>query len=117
MSLAANAIAENLFAQMDNKGQHHVLFQEIIDNRTTGEQEQQQDAFVTTRTGTHRQFETTIGWEMLVRWKDMSTMWVSLKEMKEAYPIQTAKYAVQARIAKEPAFKWWVPYTLRKEAS
>ena len=34
--------------------------------------------------------------------------------MKEAYPIQTAEYAVQARIAEEPAFAWWVAYTLKK---
>jgi hypothetical protein len=114
MSLAANAIAENLFAQIDDEGNRHVLFQEIIDNRTTGKQVLQQDAFVTTRTGTRRQRETTIGWEMLVQWKDLSTTWVSLKDMKEAYPIQTAEYAVQARIAEEPAFAWWVSYTLKK---
>jgi hypothetical protein len=36
--------------------------------------------------------------------------------MNEAYPIQMAEYAgVQARLAEEPAFAWWVPYsTLRK---
>ena len=49
-----------------------------------------------------------------MQWKDSSTTWVSLKDMKEAYPIQTAKYAVQARIAEEPAFAWWVSYTLKK---
>jgi hypothetical protein len=113
-SLAANAIAENLFAQIDDEGNRHVLFQEIIDYRTTGKQVLQQDAFVITRTGTRRRRETTVGWEMLVQWKDLSTTWVSLKDMKEAYPIQTAEYAVQARIAEEPAFAWWVSYTLKK---
>ena len=113
-ALAANAIAENLFAQIDDEGNRHVLFQEIIDFRTNGKQVLQQDAFVTTRTGTRRRRETTVGWEMLVQWKDLSTTWVSLKDMKEAYPIQTAEYAVQARIAEEPAFAWWVSYTLKK---
>ena len=113
-SLAANAIAENLFAQIDDEGNHHVLFREIIDFRTNGKQVLQQDAFITTQTGTRRRRETTIGWELLVQWKDESTTWVSLKDMKEAYPIQTAEYAVQARIAEEPAFAWWVSYTLKK---
>lgn len=49
-----------------------------------------------------------------MQWRDSSATWVSLKDMKEAYPIQTAKYAVQARIAEEPSFTWWVSYTLKK---
>ena len=107
-------IAENLFAQIDDEGNRHVLFQEIIDHRVNGKQVLQQDAFITTRTGTKRRRETTIGWELLVQWKDQSTTWVTLKDMKEAYPVQSAEYAVQARIAEEPAFAWWAPHTLKK---
>ena len=51
-SLAANTIAENLFAQIDDEGNRHVLFDEIVDHRTNGKQLLQQDAFLTTRTGT-----------------------------------------------------------------
>ena len=90
-SLAANAIAENLFAQ-------------IMDHRTNGKQVLQQDAFIRTCSGTRRRRETTIGWELLVRWKDGSTTWIALKDLKESYPVQLAEYAVQARIAEEPAF-------------
>jgi hypothetical protein len=68
---------------------------------------------VNTCTGTRIQHETTIGWELLVQLKDLSTTWVSLKDVK-AYPIQTVVYAVQARIAEEPAFAWWVSNTLKK---
>ena len=113
-SLAANTIAENLFAQIDDEGNRQVLFNEIIDHRTNGKQVLQQDAFVTTRTGTKRRRETTVGWELLVQWKDQSTTWVSLKDMKEAYPVQSAEYAVQARLVEEPAFAWWAPHTLKK---
>jgi hypothetical protein len=35
-SLAANAIAENMFAQVDDKGNRHALFEEIADHRTDG---------------------------------------------------------------------------------
>jgi hypothetical protein len=48
------------------------------------------------------------------RWKDGSTTWITLKDLKELYPVQLAEYAVQLRLAEEPAFAWWVPYTLKK---
>ena len=44
-SLAANAIAENLFAQIIDKGNWHALFDEITDHQTGGKQVMQQDAF------------------------------------------------------------------------
>ena len=113
-SLSANYIVENLFAQVDQNGNRQVLLDEIIDYRTTGKEVKQQDAFITTRTGTKRRCETTIGWELLEQWKDGSTNWIALKDLKESYPIQIAEYSVGARILMEPAFAWWVPYTLKK---
>ena len=113
-SLSANAIAENLFAQVDDEGNRHVLFDEVVTHRTNGKEVRMQDAFVTTSRGTKRRKETTQGWELLVKWKDGSTTWVALKDMKEAYPVQVAEYAVSARISDEPAFAWWVPFTPKK---
>jgi hypothetical protein len=78
-SLAANAIAENMFAQVDDEGNRHVLFKEIADHRTDGTEVKQQDAFVTACTDTKRRRETTKGHEILVQWKDGSTTWVALK--------------------------------------
>ena len=46
--------------------------------------------------------------------KDGSGNWVALKDLKESFPVQLAEYAVQVGIEKEPAFSWWVPYTLKK---
>lgn len=34
--------------------------------------------------------------------------------MKESYPVEVAEYAVAQSIDNEPAFVWWVPYTLKK---
>ena len=113
-SLVANYIAENLFTQVDQEGNRHILLDELIDYRVNGREVKHQDAFFTTGTGMRRRRETTIGWELLAQWKDGSTNWVSLKDLKEAYPVQTAEYAVAAKIAMEPAFAWWVPYTLKK---
>ena len=113
-SLAANYIVENLFMQVDQEGNKHVLLDELIDYRVHGHEVKLQDAFITTGTGMRRRRETTIEWELLAQWKDGSTNWVSLKDLKESYPVQTAKYAVAAKIAMEPAFAWWVLYTLKK---
>jgi hypothetical protein len=53
-SLAANAIAENMFVQVDDEGNRHILSEEIIDHRTDGTEVKQQDAFLTTRDGNKR---------------------------------------------------------------
>jgi hypothetical protein len=113
-ALAANAIAENMFAQVDDEGNRHVLFDEIVDHRTDGSEVKQQDAFVTASTGNKRRKETTKGWEILVQWKDGSTTWVALKDMKNSYPVQLAEYATQRRLAGEPAFAWWIAHVLKK---
>jgi hypothetical protein len=65
-SLAANAIAENMFAQVNDEGNWHVLFEEIIDHRTNGTEVRQLNAFLTTRNGNKRRRETTKGWEILI---------------------------------------------------
>ena len=114
-SLAANYIAKNLFAQVDDEGNHQVLINEIIDYRTNGtELMKQQDAFITTKMGTKRRRETTKGWELLVERKDGSTNWVSLKDIKESYLVEVSEFALATRISMEPAFAWWVPFMLKK---
>ena len=104
-AMTANAIAENLFAQVDEHGHRMQLMDEIIDHRCTGD---------AANKGKGENMKTTKGWELLVRWKDGSQSWVPLKDLKEAYMVQTADYAVQNKIQTEPAFAWWVPHVLRK---
>ena len=112
--LSANYISENLFSQVDNDGHRQVLLDEIINHRTNGSHVLQQDAYITTSSGTRRRRETTAGWELLAQWKDGSMNWIVLKDIKESYPVQVAEYAVRARISLEPTFTWWVPHTLKK---
>ena len=112
--MAVNLIAENLFSQVDEEGNRSVLFDEIVDVRTDGTQVLQQYAFVTTSSGTQRQVITTKGWEINLKWKDGSTTWNKLKDIKDSYPVQPAEYAVENRVSQEPAFTWWVKFVLRK---
>jgi hypothetical protein len=58
--------------------------------------------------------KTTRGWKLLVRWKDGSTRWVRLEDLKESNPVELAEYAVGNKLTNEPAFRWWVPYTIKK---
>ena len=51
---------------------------------------------------------------MCVEWKDGSSSWERLADLKESYPIQIAEYAQSKGIAEEPAFAWWTPYVLRR---
>jgi hypothetical protein len=115
-SLSANMIAQNMFAHVDEEGNRYVLFDAIIDSRTDGNEVRQQNAFIKSKNGGKRRRETTKGWEILVQWKDGSTTWESLKDMKECYPVQISEYAVKQRIAEEPAFAWWVPHVLKKRS-
>jgi hypothetical protein len=40
-----------------------------------------------------QQHKTTAGWELHVIWKDGSSNWITLKDMKESFPIEVADYA------------------------
>ena len=114
-SLAANAIAENLFAQIDDEGNRFVTFDSIMAHRVDGSETKEDDAYITSSNGGRRRKETTKGWEILIQWKDGTTTWETLKDVKASYPIQLAEYALQSRISTKPAFSWWVNHVLQKK--
>ena len=58
--------------------------------------------------------KTTVGWKFNIKWRDGTTTWVSLKDIKESNPIEVAEYVTARDIQDKPEFAWWVPYTLRK---
>ena len=52
--------------------------------------------------------------EVLFQWKNVSTTWVTLKGIKNLYPVQMAYYAVQLCIPGDPIFAWWIRNMLVK---
>ena len=46
--------------------------------------------------------------------EDKSKVWINHADMKEAHLVEMAEYARARGISNEPAFAWWVPYTLWK---
>ena len=85
-ALAANLISGDLFTQVDQEGNRSVLFDEIVDVRIDGTYLLQQYEFVTMSSGTQRRVTTTKGWEINIKWKDGSTTWNKLEDIKDLYP-------------------------------
>ncbi|KAI2511643.1 Reverse transcriptase (RNA-dependent DNA polymerase) [Fragilaria crotonensis] len=113
-AITANLIAENMLSQVDDEGRSYAVMSEIVDHRTNGHALSKDDGFVEDKRGRRHPRITTRGWELQVEWRDGSTTWVPLSELKESNPIQVAEYAVANKIAEEPAFAWWVRNVLRK---
>ena len=113
--LTANIIAENLIAQVDDEGRRQMMLGEIMDHRVLPDAIPQSQGTYVNSYGVKRRKMTTRGWEVLVEWKDGSTDWLALKDLKESYPVELAIYATNRNIQDEPAFAWWVPYVLKKQ--
>ena len=110
---AANVIAENMWAQCDLEGQQHLLMDSIVDFKTDGHAVKFADRYIVIRGKRHLR-QTTKGWHLCVKWKDGTTSWERLADLKESNPVEVAEYAVSQEIDHEPAFSWWVPHTLKK---
>jgi len=111
---AANIIAENVLMNVDSNGYHNYELDKILDHKSDGSAVSKSNSHITTKRGRRKLRQTTIGWKFQVRWKDGSTQWIPLKVLKESNPIDIATYVKARGIDDEPAFAWWVPFTLRK---
>ena len=112
--LTANVIAENLISQVDEEGRRQMMLDSIIDHRVLHDAVPRSEGTYTNSYGVKRHKATTRGWEMLVEWRDGSSDWIAMKDLKESYPVELAMYATDRKIDDEPAFAWWLPYVLKK---
>jgi hypothetical protein len=111
----ANIIAESIYSTIDADGYTTYMLKEIIDHRSDETAVKLDDAYVTDkRSGKKKLRPTTKGWELCVKWNDESTTWVPLKDLKESNPVEVAEYAVHMKLVSEPAFAWWVPFTIKR---
>ena len=112
--LAANAIAEALYAQCDPDGNEYVMLDAIVDFRKDPDVAISRNDQVKIVNGKKVVSHSTPGWELCCEWKDGSTSWQKLSDLKESHPLQVAEFALAAGIANEPAFNWWVSWVLKK---
>ena len=111
----ANIIAENVMSSVDDDGNMFVLLDEIIDHRSSDKALTEAESWSETKSGTKRRKPTTKGWELLISWKDGTTSWARLADMKESFPIEVSEYARANDIIDKPAFAWWCYHVLRKK--
>jgi hypothetical protein len=109
----ANLIAENIYAQTDDEGHTIYLLDEIVDHRKRANALNIKEGYYELH-GQKKSKITTRGWEFCVQWKDGSTSWVPLKLLKESNPVEVADYVNANGLMTEPAFAWWIPFTLKQ---
>ena len=111
--LTANAIAQSMYAQCDPDGNHNLMLDSIVDfRRITTALCYAGQTFV--KNGRSYKRISTKGWQLYCQWKDRSTSWKKLDDLKESYPVEVAEYVISQDLQSEPAFKWWVPHIIKK---
>ena len=111
---AANVIAENILMQVDEEGFTLTHLDSILDYRKNDDALDSDEGRTINKRGERRLRKTTRGWDLLFQYTDGSVQWMPLSEAKETYPVDVAEFAKAHGIHTEPAFAWWVPYTLKK---
>lgn len=111
---AANIIAENVLVNCDSEGFYSSQMSCIVDHKCDGSAVPMEQKYIKSKNGQMKLRQTTVGWSFNIKWKDGTSDWVPLKILKESNPVDIAEYAVARGIDDEPAFAWWIPYTLRK---
>jgi hypothetical protein len=82
-----NVIAENMYAQCDIEGRQSNIMEGIIDHKTDGHAVEPADMYI--KHGSNNNVrETTKGWHLCVEWKDGTTIWERLVDLKESNPVE-----------------------------
>ena len=94
----ANIIVENMYSQVDSNCHHDLILKKITDHRKSEMAVPIYDKFAIFKNGRKSFRNTTKLWDFLYSWKDGSTTWAPLKDIKESNPVDIAEYVVGNRI-------------------
>jgi hypothetical protein len=108
-----NVIAENMYARCDIEGRQYNLMEGIIDHNTDGHAVEPADMYIK-HCSNKKVRKTTKGWHLCVEWKDGTTSWERLADLKESNPVEIAEYAVAKSLLGTPDFFLWSPHVLKK---
>ncbi len=81
-----------------------IFMEEIVDHRRLPAAVKLPDQKIVCADGKTYLMRTIIGWQLCCQWKDGSTSWENLADLKESHPIETVEYAKMLGINHEPAF-------------
>ena len=104
--LAANTIAQSMYAQCDPDGNQYVMFDSIVDFRRSTTALYYADQKFLKDDGRSFMRQTIVGWKLFIQWKDGSTLWEKLSDLKELHPDECAEYAVSQGLMNESDFNW-----------
>ncbi|KAL7484896.1 hypothetical protein ACHAW6_010507 [Cyclotella cf. meneghiniana] len=109
-----NTISEVVYAQCDPDGNQYIMLDAITDYQKNPDIVVSCNKQVKIVNGKKVILHFTQGWELCCEWKDGSTSWQKLLDIKESRPLQVAEFALSMGIAEEPAFNWWMTWVLKK---
>ena len=109
-----NTIVEKIYSQVNANGRQYSIMEYIVDHVKDHTALDKKDGFIISHNGIKIPKKATRGWKLLIKWKDESCSWIPLKDIKASNPIEVAEYAIHKGIEDEPAFSWWLKYTLKK---
>ncbi len=112
--LATNTITEALYAQCNPDGNQYIMLNATVDFRKNPDVAISQNDQVKIVNGKKVVSCSTCGWELCCKWKDGSTSWQKLSDLKQSHLAQLAEFVLAAGIADEPTFNWWVTWILKK---
>jgi hypothetical protein len=102
-----------MYAQCDIEGRQFNLMDGIIDHRT--DCHAVAPAEMNIKHGSNKKVrKTTKVWHLCVEWKDGTTSWERLADLKESNPVEVAEYDATKRLLNKPDFIWWAPHVLQK---
>ena len=82
-----------------------MLLAGIVDHRKESSAVEKKDMYI--KHGSNLQpLKTTKGWSLCIEWKDGSTSWERLADLKESNPVKIADYAVTHGLESKSAFAW-----------
>ena len=103
-----------MYAQCDTDGNNYLSLESTVDHRRRTTALTYQDQIIMKENGRTYMRKSTAGWQLCVEWKDGSTSWQRLSDLKELHPVQVAEYAHSQSLMREPVFNWWAPHVLKR---
>jgi hypothetical protein len=92
-----------MYTQCNTEGNQYLLLNEIIDwQKDDFKAVKPEDKFVHSHNGSQHYWMMTKGWKLCVKWKDSTTSWEQLANLKESYPIKVAEFAVSRESTMKP---------------
>jgi hypothetical protein len=96
-ALQPNIIAENMYSQINSEGLSLfaiLTVKEIVYHRKNRHALlKDEDGFFLGKEGQKYPKKTTRDWNVLVKWKDRTSSWLPVKDLKDSNPVELAEYA------------------------